>query len=305
MISKHYKNYKNFGKCLELSNGEIKALITVDIGPRIIFYGYKGYNLMYEDINRKVQKSGEFFDKNFKAGETWYAYGGHRLWRADEDLGSYEPDNYPVKVERLENGAIFTPALQAYTKLQAVTKIIMQEDGEIEITQSYTNKDDVTKTLSLWGITAVRQGGVEVIPLNDKDTGLLPSQNFVYWSYDDKKDKRFSISSKYAVLKQNKNNEKAFKVSLYNHFGWSGYFVGKYFYLRKFDVIDAVHTDYQSNYETYVSGDYLEMEVMGPQVTLAPEQSATMVERFKAYKGAELKKYDDESIATAISSIIK
>ena len=48
MIAKRYKLYKNFGKCMEISNGTVKALVTVDIGPRVIYYGVKGMNIMHE-----------------------------------------------------------------------------------------------------------------------------------------------------------------------------------------------------------------------------------------------------------------
>ena len=65
---------------MEISNGTVKALVTVDIGPRVIYYGVKGMNIMHEDVDRLTNKGGEFFDKNFKEGEKWYLYGGHRIW---------------------------------------------------------------------------------------------------------------------------------------------------------------------------------------------------------------------------------
>ena len=61
MITKRYKLYKNFGKCMEISNGTVKALVTVDIGPRVIYYGVKGMNIMHEDIDRLTNKGGDFF----------------------------------------------------------------------------------------------------------------------------------------------------------------------------------------------------------------------------------------------------
>ncbi|MDP4180992.1 MAG: hypothetical protein Q8942_07860, partial [Bacillota bacterium] len=32
--------YSNFGKCIEVSNGEVSLVVTVDFGPRIIRYGF-------------------------------------------------------------------------------------------------------------------------------------------------------------------------------------------------------------------------------------------------------------------------
>lgn len=304
MVSKRYVTFKNFGKCLELSNGEIKALITVDVGPRIIFYGYKGYNLLFEDVNRHMHMGGEFFDCNFKKGEKWYLYGGHRLWKAKEDIGSYVPDNYPIKVDKTKNGAIFTPRLQELTKLQLKMEIEMDINGKLKIIESFENTDDNPQTVATWGITAMRPNGKEIIPLNQADTGFLPNQNLVFWPYSDIKDKRFNFSNKYAILKHKKDINDAFKLGLYNHYGWAGYAVGKYFYVRRFDAIDGNLPDFYCNYETYVNEHYLEIEVVSPLVTLSKGESVKMTEYFEVYKDIKFENFSDSVIDNVIKSIL-
>ena len=74
-------------------------MITIDIGPRIIYYGTDNFNFFNEDIDRNISKSGEYFDKEYKVGETWYLYGGHRVWKSPENLDTYTPDNYPIDYE--------------------------------------------------------------------------------------------------------------------------------------------------------------------------------------------------------------
>ena len=91
MITKRYKLYKNFGKCMEISNGTVKALVTVDIGPRVIYYGVKGMNIMHEHVDRLTNKGGEFFDKNFKESEKWY--------QALEAYVNTQPKNAPETVQ--------------------------------------------------------------------------------------------------------------------------------------------------------------------------------------------------------------
>ena len=49
-----YREYKNFGRVYEMTEGEMVVMVTVDIGPRIIYFGTKDYNLMYEDIQREI-----------------------------------------------------------------------------------------------------------------------------------------------------------------------------------------------------------------------------------------------------------
>ena len=76
--------YKNYGKCICLENGKIRLIATVEVGPRIIFFGFcNGENVLFEDIDRN------FYILNRNYG-VWYAYGGHRLWLAPEEI----PETY-------------------------------------------------------------------------------------------------------------------------------------------------------------------------------------------------------------------
>ena len=44
------ESYKEYGKCVSSSNGVIEAYVTVDVGPRIIQFGYKdGQNFMNDN----------------------------------------------------------------------------------------------------------------------------------------------------------------------------------------------------------------------------------------------------------------
>ena len=89
-------NYKTYGKCAKLSKGGKTMLVTVDLGPRVIFYGMDGgENIFYEDEKDLINKGGEFFDKNLAGKGIWHIYGGHRLWKSPEYIDTYYPDNSP------------------------------------------------------------------------------------------------------------------------------------------------------------------------------------------------------------------
>ena len=94
-------DYKNYGKCLCLDNGIIKLIATIDVGPRIVFFGFTdGDNVLFEDIDRN------FYEINNGYG-VWYAYGGHRIWSAPEVMPeTYLPDN--SKVEAHFDGGVLT-----------------------------------------------------------------------------------------------------------------------------------------------------------------------------------------------------
>ena len=77
MISIKETTYKNFGKCLSISNDTMEVYVTIDIGPRIIKCNLNGKeNLLFEDIERKKTSD---VSSVFGEGKLWYIYGGHRM----------------------------------------------------------------------------------------------------------------------------------------------------------------------------------------------------------------------------------
>ena len=95
MISIKEVRYKNFGKCLFISNDLMEVLVTVDIGPRIIKCNLKGKeNMMFEDVERNFSND---VSSMFGEEKTWYTYGGHRIWLSPEGFPeTYYPDNDKV-----------------------------------------------------------------------------------------------------------------------------------------------------------------------------------------------------------------
>ena len=50
--------FENYGNCLSVSNGMIEAVVTIDVGPRIIYFGFiGGENVLYNDLNREYRNS--------------------------------------------------------------------------------------------------------------------------------------------------------------------------------------------------------------------------------------------------------
>ena len=58
--------YKNYGRCLEMTNGTVELVVTLDLGPRIIRYGFCGKdNMLYEDIARESRYEKEDLKEMF------------------------------------------------------------------------------------------------------------------------------------------------------------------------------------------------------------------------------------------------
>ena len=141
MVKHEYINYGYFGRCLKISNDSIEALVTVDIGPRVISLKCNGMeNIMGEDTNAYSQMSGGKFAELF-GDRKWFLYGGHRLWLSPEDdPESYYPDNDPVDVKIEGSKFTFTPPEQAEIGLQFGLEMEFDETkGEVKVTHTIIN----------------------------------------------------------------------------------------------------------------------------------------------------------------------
>ena len=56
MITKELINYKDFGNAVKISDGITEVIITVDIGPRIIRYGFVGGENLLNDTYHKSEE---------------------------------------------------------------------------------------------------------------------------------------------------------------------------------------------------------------------------------------------------------
>ena len=70
-------DFENYGKCVQLSNGVIDLVVTIDCGPRIVRFGFIGNeNILYNDLDRKFKVQNEFMDDYYSEGAACYFYGG-------------------------------------------------------------------------------------------------------------------------------------------------------------------------------------------------------------------------------------
>lgn len=280
MITIKNVDYACYGNCLEISNGNIVARVTTEVGPRIIYYGTTdGQNLMYIDEVDEYNRSSEFLDTNFKKGEMWHIYGGHRLWRNPEDEASYYPDNYPVEVSLLENGAIFKSEPEKTTGLQKSIKVTMSSNGELTVEHGFYNFTDSPIKCALWTISVFEKNGLAVFPLSKVDTGLLPNRNIVFWPYTNIKDDRINIEQEYVTVSQRADGT-PFKIGMLNTEGVVYFVLGNKMVEKRFTPakFDGKYADYSSNVECYGCDKYTEVEVISELSDIPAGESKTHTE---------------------------
>ena len=279
-----YVDYKQFGKCAKLSRGGKTMLVTVDVGPRVIYYGFDGgENIFYEDVEDLINKGGEFFDNNLKGKGIWHIYGGHRLWKCPEYLDTYYPDNAPVEVIEKEDGVTFVSEIEITTGLQKSVEISMDEKGNATLKHKFVNKGKTATTpIALWALSVLDKGAKAYIPISTQDTGLLPNRNISLWSYTDIKDGRLSILNDAIVLQQ-KDVKQPIKIGTFACGPISVDIKGMKFTIE-INSPDGEYGDNNCNVETYTNDIMLEVETLSPIKSVAVGEEVIHIEKWSLTK---------------------
>ena len=269
-----------FGKCIVISNGDIEATVTVDIGPRIIsLCALGGKSFLFADTGLRAVCDDPRIKEAY-GQDKYYFYGGHRLWWTPERIPeTYAPEDSPVVWKETPNGAIFTPKTHA-TGMNYSIEIKMADSGaHMEIFHTITNVSGKTCELAPWAITQCRPGGISVAPQNTRQCSPLPNRTIVHWPYNDMYDKRFVTAPRYITLTQDVTIENAFKYGMNNEAGWCGYLLDGQFLRKEFGFDpDAAYADYGCNFESYTNNNFLEIEALGALVSLADGDSVKLDE---------------------------
>src|SRR2546421_2046341 len=114
--------YLKLPNCYRLSNGSVEVIVTTDVGPRIIRYGFPGGDNILAELPDTVVKT-DFGD--------WKPWGGHRLWHAPEAIPrSYSPDNTPIEFKMIgTNGIQLIQPLEPKTGIQKEMTVTLDADG--------------------------------------------------------------------------------------------------------------------------------------------------------------------------------
>lgn len=292
-------DYKEFGKCIEISNSKADLVVTVGLGPRIIRFGFTG---------------GENeFAENFAASKAvgddeWKVYGGHRLWHSPEnDPRSYIPDNEAVEWTEIENGVKVTRKVEPWTQIKKEMEITLCPcSNNVKVVHRITNKNAWPVELSAWALSVMAPGGIQVIPQPKRDTGLLPNRALALWPYSKMNDHRINWGDKYIVFKQDPDTQAPFKLGISNEDGWAAYFNhGNLFVKRYTHYMDAKYPDFGVSYESYTNDFMMEMESLSPLTLLKPDDTLTHVEEWELIENVPAPSNDEPDIDNLINVNIK
>lgn len=272
-------SYGGWPNCLRLSNGTVELILTTDVGPRIIRYGFVGKeNELYEDPKEMGKTN----------APDWLAFGGHRLWLAPEAKPrAYYPDSRAIQAIEAEGRLRLIQPTESTNGIQKEIEISLDAEGShVTVVHKLTNHNLWDVELAPWALTVMAGKGKAIFPQEpysphpdipdypgqqiDKKF-YLPVRNLVLWSYTNLQDRRWVYTSRYLLLKQDPSAVKPQKIGLSNRQNWAAYLRNGHLFVKKVIYQEgASYPDHGCSFETFTNPVMLELESLGPMVKLAP-----------------------------------
>jgi hypothetical protein len=269
--------------CYRLANSQIELIVTADVGPRIIHFGFVGGENEFGVFPEQLGLTGD--------GE-WHSYGGHRFWHAPEAIPrTYYPDNVPVQVIEQPEGLRVVQPIEPSTAIQKEIDLWMAPDeAHVRVTHRLRNRSPWALEMAPWALTVMAPGGVAIVPLPPRGPHspqyMLPTSTLTFWPYTDPADPRFIWGSKYVMLRQDPALPVARKLGASVPDGWTAYARGGHLFVKRFRYDSrAVYPDFGCCVEIFTNAEILELETLGPLARLAPGESAEHVEDWYLYAG--------------------
>ncbi len=287
--------------CFRLTNGAVEVIVSTDIGPRVLRYGFCGGDNLFAEVPELVTRT--------ELGE-WKPWGGHRLWTAPELMpGSYAPDNSPIQYQQKSDNSIELHQPIDKAGMQKTMRVQLAGTGtRVQVLHRITNQNAWPIRVAPWASTIMRGGGTTVLPqepFRPHDQCLKPARAVVLWYFTSLADPRWAIGARYICLRTDQQRAEPQKIGISNQQKWCGYLVDSELFVKRFDYLPgAEYPDFGSNNETYTTRNYMEVESLGPLHTLEPGESAEHVEEWHLFRGVEAG-HDESSLHAAISPLIE
>ena len=304
MISIKETTYKNFGKCLSISNDTMEVYVTIDIGPRIIKCNLNGKeNLLFEDIERKKTSD---VSSVFGEGKLWYIYGGHRMWLSPEKFPeTYYPDCEKVVYSVNQTGAVFDPPLQTVTGLQFSMSISMDEtEPKFTVTHTVKNMKKDAVTGAVWCLSVMDKNGAVIVPQSDENTGLLANRVLALWPYTKMTDPRIFWGDRYIALRQDPHISQSIKFGINNTAGKIAYVNHGQALVKSYAVNpNGIYPDFGCSCEAYACDLFTEAESLSEMKTLKKGEQLIHTETWTLTPDVEIGTFSNEALEALAEKI--
>ncbi|HEY1338901.1 MAG TPA: hypothetical protein VGF59_15400 [Bryobacteraceae bacterium] len=295
-------SYCGWPNSYRIANGEVELIVTGDVGPRIIRYGFVGGQNLFKEFRDQLGRTGE---------PEWQPRGGHRVWIAPEDpVKSYAPDNAPVRLEIVDDVLHATAPVEALTGLEKRMSVRLAPSGtSVEVVHSIRNAAAEPCEVAPWVLTMMAPGGAGIHGFPPRGTHpemLAPANPLVMWAFTDLADPRWRFLRKYLVLLQDPAYAVPQKLGSFNADTWGAYLLaGELFVKRTLAAGDPrSYPDLGCSFETFTNADFLELETLGPLRRLAAGETVEHTERWTLHRNVHITRWTDAELDRVILPLL-
>lgn len=294
--------YRGWHNCYRISNGEVDLVVTTDVGPRIIRYGFVGGPNLFKEFEEQMGKGGE---------ATWQPRGGHRLWIAPEDpVLSYALDNEPIHAVIKGDAIELTGGTEKETGLEKQILVRLAPAGsDVEVVHRIANRASKPRELAPWSLTMMAQGGVAIVAFPPRGThpkDLLPTNPLVMWAFTDFSDKRWQFTKKYLLLRQDPGNSSPQKTGLFHRDTLGAYLLGTELFIKRAAAQDVrKQPDFGCSFETFTNEQFLELETLGEVSNVRPGATVAHTEHWSLHRNVKIPSWTDADIDRALLPLLK
>lgn len=270
--------------------------VLAEGGPRVLRFGRRGGPNVFAETPKATWDAGH---------GTYELLGGHRFWFAPETADCSVPDAAGLALTTLPGApgpaVRLVGAVEAPTGLRKTIEVRLDADtAAMSLRHVLANEGSRTLEIAPWPVTQLRLGGMAVAPLppGDEEPSSRPNQLVVLWPYASGSDDRIEIGDHRLTVFA--RPAKPMKVGCLSATGTAGYLLdGLLVMLRFTPARGSVHPDLGCNLEIYSDERTIELETIGPLVSLAPGDSVTHDERW------EISEVGEDLDAAAVEALLR
>lgn len=294
--------YAGWPNCYRVSNGEVELVVTADVGPRIIRYGYVGGQNLFVELEEDLGRTGD---------ENWRLYGGSRLWVAPEDaVYSYGADNDPVEIEVSARGLSAQAPVEKATGVQKRIEVELADEGtQARVRYVLANRTIWPLRIATWVLTMMNRGGTGITTLPPRGTHpevLAPTNPLIVFAFTNMSDPRWTWMEKYVALRQDPANSDPEKIGLFNPRTRGAYLLNGELFVKKFEAeAGEEYPDMGSSFEAFTNERFLELETLGPMRVLRPGESMDHLEVWSLHRPVQVERWDDAGLDRAIGPYLE
>lgn len=294
-------SYAGWSNCYRLTNGKVELIVTSDVGPRVVRFGFIGGQNLFAEIAGHMGASGE---------QHWMARGGHRLWVSPEVMpDTYALDNSPVDATVTDDRISLLQPVESETGLRKEMTLEFTQTGDVKVTHRIENTGEQTRRMAPWALTQMAPGGTAIAtfpPRGGHNEQLQPTNPLVMWAYTDFSDPRWLLTKHYLVLKQDSSISVPQKAGFFNEHTRAAYLLGSDLFVKRYEANPLVpYPDYNCSFEVFANSEFLELETLGPLADLMSGFSVTHVEHWSLHRDVHLGELNENELHQTILPILR